>query len=159
MIHQKVLRATDCCIRAWCVGALWKHMNKMSRRDTCFLVLKGCQNIPPTFPFSQHVSLLELLYTNFMEYLCDTIKKQKCILFPSIYRQFKKDPQLIKKAFTPQYLKAVRVTTIFPLLLLWVTRRRKSQLFNAQKMAAQELFPLLLQKLYIKQWQIFNIKH
>lgn len=37
-----------------------------------------------------------------MECLCDTVKKQKCILFPSINRQLKKDPQLIKKAFIPQ---------------------------------------------------------
>lgn len=51
MIHQKVLRATDCCIWAWCVGALWKHTNKMSRRDTCFLVLKGCQNLTSHQPF------------------------------------------------------------------------------------------------------------
>lgn len=103
MIHQKVPRATDCCIRACCVGALWKDMIKLPHKDTCFLVLKGCQNLTssPTPPFSQHMPLLWLLYTNLIECLCDTVKK-KFILFPSIYRQLKKDPQLIKKEFTPQ---------------------------------------------------------
>lgn len=51
MIHQKVSRATDCCIWAGCVGALWKDMNKMSCKDTCFLLIKGCQSRASHQPF------------------------------------------------------------------------------------------------------------